>query len=285
VQGLPRVEEVFERRIPKGPAAIAQISGTVLEIKDEGNEKIIVLVPEKDAKSAKKKEIEYRVLPPRKILVKEGDKVEKGDLLTDGSANLTDLFRFAGKRKTQDYIIRETSKIYELQGVSISRKHIEVIVKQMLSRKKVKDPGDTHLNIGDVVEEWYLEEVNEAVRARGGQEATAETHLLGIAEVSLTRQSFLSAASFQNTNKVLINAAIKGTKDKLRGLKENVIIGRLIPAGTHYPGSKKSEMIEKLQEAIAPQEPEPEEVQEGLTITPEAIAEEAEEKRKTAQGA
>ncbi len=283
VQGLPRVEEVFERRMPKGPAAIAQISGTVLEIRDEGSEKVIILAPEKGSKDAKKKEIEYRVQPPRKILVQERDKVEKGDLLTDGSANLTELFRFAGKKKTQDYIIRETSKIYELQGVSISRKHIEVIVKQMLSRKKVKDPGDTHLNVGDIVEEWYLEEVNEAARAQGGQPAEAETHLLGIAEVSLTRQSFLSAASFQNTNKVLINAAVKGVKDRLRGLKENVIIGRLIPAGTHYPGSEKYQMITELQETLASQEPEAEEeVQEGLTITPDAMEEEAAEEKPAA---
>lgn len=253
VQGLPRVEEVFERRIPKSSATVAQINGTVTEIKDEGREKIIILAPETSSKSAKKKEIEYSVVAPRKINVKVGDAVEKGQLMTDGSADLNELFKFASVEEVQEYIIRETGKIYELQGVSISRKHIEVIVKQMFSRRKIKEVGDTHLNIGDVVELWYLDTVNAQVAETGGAPAVGDPALLGITEVSLTRQSFLSAASFQNTTKALINASIRGTRDGLRGLKENVIIGRLIPAGTGYEGSAKFDMIEDLQEKYNPE--------------------------------
>ena len=252
VQGLPRVEEVFERRSPKNPATVAQIDGTIGDIQDNGTEMVIHLIPDKDAKTARKKQIEYSVVFPRKITVKKGDHVNKGDLMSDGTADLTELFKFAGRERTQEYIINEAGKIYELQGVTISRKHIEVVVKQMFSRKKIKDTGDTHLNIGDVVEEWFLSEVNGRITDAGGAPAVGEPHLLGITEVSLTRQSFLSAASFQNTTKSLINASIRGTQDRLRGLKENVIIGRLIPAGTGYEGSKKFDMIEDLQEEYKP---------------------------------
>lgn len=253
VQGLPRVEEVFERRSPKNPAVVAQISGTVSEVRDEGSEKFILLVPEVESKTVKKKQIEYTVVFPRMSNLQVGDKVEKGQLMSDGTADLSELFKFAGREQTQEYIINETNKIYELQGVSISRKHIEVVVKQMFSRKKIKDAGDTHLNVGDVVEEWFLQEINEKVKEESdGAPAVGEVHLLGITEVSLTRQSFLSAASFQNTTKSLINASIRGTQDRLRGLKENVIIGRLIPAGTGYDGSKKYDMIEDLQAEYRP---------------------------------
>jgi DNA-directed RNA polymerase subunit beta' len=256
VQGLPRVEEVLERRSPKSSAVIAAIDGTVTDLKDLGHEKLLTLAPDAGSKAGgknfKKKELEYAIVPPRKALVKVGDVVKKGDLMTDGSADLAELFKFAGREKTQEYIIRETGKIYELQGVSITRKHIEVIVKQMFSRKRIKSSGDTPLNVGDVVESWYLAEVNERTREAGGEEATAESHLLGITEVSLTRQSFLSSSSFQNTTKALINASVRGARDHLRGLKENVIIGRLIPAGTGYEGSRKYELIEELQQEYAP---------------------------------
>ncbi len=246
-QGLPRVEEVFERRSPKGAASIAHISGTITEIKDEGREKTIIIAPETTSKGSKKKDTEYTITPPRKIMVQVGQKVEKGDLLTDGSADPSELFKYAGREKAQEYIIQETGKIYELQGVSIARKHIEVIIRQMFSRRKVKETGDTHLNIGDVVEAWYFDAVNDAAEAAGGIPATAERHLLGITEVSLSRQSFLSSASFQHTTKSLINAATRGARDELRGLKENVIIGRLIPAGTGYEGARKHALIDELQ--------------------------------------
>ncbi len=247
--GLPRVEEVFESRMPKNPAVVSHTNGVVTEIKDDGKEKIIVVTPlEGEAKKGKMSE--YSVNFRRMIVVKEGQEVTKGQLLTDGSADIEELFKYGGKEAAQEYIIQETSKIYELQGVTISRKHIEVIVKQMFSRRKIKDSGSTALNIGDIVEDWELEKLNEEAKVAGGDPAVGELLVLGIAEVALTRKSFLSASSFQNTTKVLIGAAVKGSVDTLRGLKENVIIGRLIPAGTGYGGSVKHNHVAKLQEEI-----------------------------------
>jgi DNA-directed RNA polymerase subunit beta' len=159
---------------------------------------------------------------------------------------LTEMHKLAGREKTQEYIIAETSKIYELQGVTISRKHMEVIIRQMFSRRKIRDAGETHLSVGDVVEEWQLFEANDRAVEEGKTPAYAEVQILGIMEVSLTRRSWLSAASFQNTTRVLIGNAVRGTKDPLRGLKENVILGRLIPAGSGYKGSKKYDEIREL---------------------------------------
>ncbi len=244
-QGLPRVEEVFEKRLPKIPAVISKTNGVVTEIRREGKDQVIVVVPEKGAKHAKKTSdhLEYEVNFRRMVTVSVGDDVTEGQLMTDGSAHLPDLFKFGGKEITQDYIIAEINKIYELQGVTIARKHIELIVKQMMSRVKVTVPGDTHFTPGDVVEEWIFVETNEAAKASGGEVAKADKLIMGITETSLSRKSFLSAASFQNTTRVLINAAVRGSEDNLAGLMENVIIGRLIPAGTGYKGSNKQEMI------------------------------------------
>lgn len=181
------------------------------------------------------------------ILVKVGDDVKKGQLITDGSADISELYKYGGKELAQEYIIQETTKIYELQGVFISRKHIEVVVKQMFSRVKVKDAGDVALNVGDIVEDWEIEVLNSEAEKAGLISATFEPLVLGITEVSLTRKSFLSAASFQHTPRILINAAVRGSQDDLKGLKENVIIGRLIPAGTGFAGSKKQDAIKALQ--------------------------------------
>lgn len=243
--GLPRVEEIFERRAPKNAAIVAKISGTISEVIDTGREKMIKILPELEdkKKTAKKAETEYPVYFRRTILVKTGDKVEKGDILTDGSINLEDYYKYAGAEKVRDYIINEISAIYELQAASISRKHIEVIIRQMFSRVKVKSTGDTDFSLGDVVEVGDLNEVNAEVVANKGEAAKAQQLILGITEVSLTRDSFLSAASFQNTTRVLINAAVRGSKDNLSGLMENVIIGKLIPAGTGYEGSPKHEAV------------------------------------------
>ncbi len=254
VQGLPRVEEVFERRIPKSPAVIASVSGLITEIKDLGTEKIITITADEGQIKKKDKNIEFTVYHPRVLTVKEGQHVEKGDFLSDGSANLTELYKYAGTEKTQEYIITATSKIYELQGVTISRKHMEVIIRQMFSRRKIKESGDTDLSIGDVVELWELEEANEKAEAEGKEKAVGEKYLCGIMEVSLTRKSWLSSASFQNTTRVLINNAIRGTVDPLHGLKENVILGRIIPAGTGYKGSKKYESIKELQAKLQAEE-------------------------------
>ncbi len=240
-QGLPRVEEVFENRTPKNPATVSHVDGTIAEIVKSGNEKMIVIVPEERSKV--KDKIEYPVSAARMVLVKAGDSVKKGDLLTDGSADIDELFKYGGKEAAQNYIIREISKPYELQGETVSRKHIEVIVKQMFARKKVKDGGETSLSRGDLVEPYELAEVNALAKENGITEAKADDTLMGITEVSLSRRSFLSAASFQHTTRVLIAAAIRGIDDRLSGLKENVIIGRLIPAGTGFVGSPKYKMI------------------------------------------
>ncbi len=248
-QGLPRVEEVFEKRQPKIPAVINKHEGQVVEIRTEGRERIIVIAPDMQAAGAPKKKdnIEYPVHFRRTVAVAKGDTVVPGQLMTDGSANLPDLFKFGGKEVTQDYIISEVNKIYELQGVTIARKHIELIVKQMMSRMKVTDRGDSRFANGEVVEEWILAQENEQLKAEGKSIAKGERLILGITETSLSRKSFLSAASFQNTTRVLINAAVKGSHDNLAGLMENVIIGKLIPAGTGFEGSRKHEMIEEFQ--------------------------------------
>ncbi len=250
VQGLPRVEEVFERRSPKSPAVIASVSGLITEINDTGSQKIVHVLADEGQLKKKDKNVEFVVYHPRVLVVKEGQRVTKGDFLTDGSADLTELYKYGGRERTQEYIIAATSKIYELQGVSISRKHMEVIIRQMFSRRKIKYGGDTHLAVGDVVEVWELLEANEKAREEGKEEAIGDAYLCGIMEVSLTRKSWLSSSSFQNTTRVLINNAVRGTTDPLRGLKENVIIGRIIPAGTGYKGSKKFERVTELQEEL-----------------------------------
>ena len=252
--GLPRVEEVFECRMPKAPATITRVSGVISEMTKDGIETVITIVPDlgtagKSAKAAKR-DTEYRVHPLRTILVKEGAHVEKGDFLTDGSADLEDLFLLGGKERAQEYIINEITRIYELQGVSTARKHLEVIVKQMFSRVSIMHPGDTGVSAGEIIADFEFERINKTQKEAEGEPAKARQLLLGITEVSLTRASFLSAISFQNTPRKLAEAAVSGAVDRLVGLKENVIIGRLIPAGTGFPGSKKYEMIEQMEREI-----------------------------------
>ncbi|MEK7593794.1 MAG: DNA-directed RNA polymerase subunit beta' [Patescibacteria group bacterium] len=243
--GLPRVEEIFEKRAPKNPAIVAHSSGVVSEVKDSGKEKIIKIL--EDAGEGKKvgKEVEYIALFRRQPLVKIGDRVARGDLLTDGSAEIGEIFKYAGKEAAEEYIIKEVNRVYELNGASISRKHIEVIVRQMFSRKKIRQAGDTRFVNGEVVEnvEYVLE--NERVKENGGEKAVGETLIYGISEVSLSTKSWLSAASFQNTTRVLIANAVKGGVDSIRGLKENVIIGHLIPAGTGVRHKNKEENEEE----------------------------------------
>ncbi|MBC7836648.1 DNA-directed RNA polymerase subunit beta' [Acetobacteraceae bacterium] len=253
-QGLPRVEEIFERRSPRNPAVVATVSGEVVEVKDDGKEKIISVAPDIEHKKAgsKKDMLDYEVHFRRVPLVKVGDRVEKGQMITDGSADLSDLYKYAGKDKTQDYIISEIVKIYELQGANISAKHLEVIVRQMFSRVKVKTQGGTEYSTGDVVSEADLDIASDLAVQEGGEKATSEGLVMGILDVSLSRASFLSAASFQNTTRMLIKASIYGAVDHLEGLKENVIIGRLIPAGTGFKGSPKSKLVEKFSPAVAP---------------------------------
>jgi DNA-directed RNA polymerase subunit beta' len=236
--GLPRIEEIFERRIPKNPAIVSHTDGEVLEITDNGKEKVIKVLSDTKG-DAKTNEIEYTVAFRRQPLVKAGAKIKKGDLLTDGSADINEIVKFGGKDVAEEYIVNEINKVYDLQSASISRKHIEIIIRQMFSRKKIKDAGDTTFSPGEIVESIELIEENDRVKAESdGKQAEATTIVLGITEVSLTTKSWLSAASFQNTNRVLINNAVRGGVDNLRGLKENVIIGNLIPAGTGF-GKKR----------------------------------------------
>jgi len=241
--GLPRVEEIFEKRKPKNPALISHLDGVVTEIKVLGHDRLIVVTPDLGETKGKKLDNEYTVQASKTLLVKVGQQVKKGDVLTDGSVDLDELFRYAGREATENYIIHEVSKLYELQGAAVSHKHIELIVRQMFARRKIRDTGDTHFTRGDIVEVFELVIVNNLAKENGLKEATADAVIMGITEVSLSRSSFLSAASFQHTPRVLIQAAIRGAEDHLVGLKENVIIGRLIPAGASFKGGYKEKLI------------------------------------------
>ncbi|NBV77334.1 DNA-directed RNA polymerase subunit beta' [bacterium] len=255
--GLPRVEEVFECRTPKTPAVLAGADGVVTDIRKEGSDMMLILATENQ--KASKKDREYLIPMARQLNVKVGDNVKKGDFMTDGSADLDELFLLAGKEFAQNYIISEITRIYELQGVSTARKHLEVIVKQMFSRVSITTVGDTGVSAGDIVADFELERLNNEAKEAGKEPARAKQLLLGITEVSLTRASFLSSISFQNTPRKLAEASVSGATDRLVGLKENVIIGRLIPAGTGFKGSKKHDMIKELEKQMAflhPQETE-----------------------------
>ena len=234
--GLPRVEDIFERQTPKAQAVVCKIDGVVTDIKHgEKDDLIIVVLGEVTTKGEKeKKEVEHSVSFRRSPIVKVGDNVKAGDQLTNGYADIDELFKYGGIDRAQRYIISEINKIYETQGASISRKHCEVIVRQMFSRRKIKVSGDTRFSIGDIVEESELAVENARVQKLGKEGAKGDNLVLGITEVALTKESFLSAASFQNTSRVLIEAAVQGATDRLYGLKENVILGRLIPAGTGF---------------------------------------------------
>jgi DNA-directed RNA polymerase subunit beta' len=251
--GLPRVEEIFEKRRPKNPAVVATVDGTVVDVKDMGKEKAIRVMPEIEDLSAKKvnkstgtEAIEYVFPYRRTTLVRVGDKVKKGDIITDGSADIDEVFEFGGEEKAKEYVITEVGKIYELQGETVSRKHIEIIVKQMFSRRRVKDAGDTNLTEGMVVDDIQLSDENALAKENGGSPAKAEKLVMGITETSLSRKSFLSAASFQHTTRVLIANAVRGAEDDLTGLMENIIIGRLVPAGSGFKGSPKYNHINSV---------------------------------------
>jgi len=228
VGGLPRVAELFEARKPKEMAIISEIDGVVSfgeEVK--GKRKIIVT-----SDTGEKKE--YLVPKGKHITVQEGDYVEAGDFLTEGSPDLHDLLKIKGEKYVARYLVEEIQEVYRYQGVKINDKHIEIIVRQMLKKVKVTDPGDTRFLVGENVEKHVFMEENARVIQQGGKPAKAEPIILGITQASLTTDSFISAASFQETTKVLTEAAIWGKCDYLRGLKENVIVGRLIPAGTGF---------------------------------------------------
>ncbi len=247
-QGLPRVEEIFEKRTPKNSAIVSKTDGIVTSIEDKEGSMVIMVTPPKGQGKKDGSPMAYTVLYPRQPIIEVGASVEKGQLLTDGSASLDDLFLYAGREVTQEYMIVEVNKIYELQGAKVSRKHLEVIMRQMFSRVRIMESGDSKFAVGDVIDEWRFAMAVAQENEKNALPPKAKPIILGIKESALSRQSFLSSASFEQTTKVLITAALKGNVDVLRGLKENVILGRIIPAGTGFMGSKKQIAISKMQE-------------------------------------
>jgi DNA-directed RNA polymerase subunit beta' len=234
--GLPRVAELFEARRPKDPATISEIDGVVKfgEIK-RGKREIFVYPTDPDGASLEGVEPQtYEVAAGKHLRVHEGDRVRAGDRLTEGPVNPHDILRIKGPRAVQEYLLNEVQEVYRLQGVRIADKHIGVIVRQMLQKVRVSSPGDAGFLESESVDKTSFREENERVLRKKGTPATGDPILLGITKASLTTQSFISAASFQETTRVLTDAAIRGAKDDLRGLKENIIIGHLIPAGTGF---------------------------------------------------
>ena len=227
-QGLPRVEELFEARKPKHPGILTEVAGTVeIQEKEEGR---FIIIHKEDGTDES-----YHIPYGAKIHVAEGDKVEVGDRLTEGSLNPHDILRISGPAATRHYLVQQVLGVYKSQGVEINDKHVEVMVRQMMRKYKIDEAGDTNMLPGSVVDIAQFEDENDEVLAEGKQPATGHPILLGITKASLATDSFLSAASFQETTRNLTDAAIKGKVDPLLGLKENVIIGKLIPAGTGMP--------------------------------------------------
>ena len=246
--GLPRVAELFEARRPKESATVTEISGIVSFGKLSKGKREVIVTP--DRGEARK----YTIQRGKHIIVHEGDYVRAGEALIDGPVNPHDVLRILGTKELARYLVDEIQEVYQLQGVKINDKHIEIIVRQMLKRVRIKEVGDSNFIIDEPVEWWVFEEENRRVMEKGGTPATAESLFLGITKASLITDSFISAASFQDTTKVLTQAAIEGRVDYLRGLKENVIMGRIIPAGTGFPKYRDYEMV-ALDKAEAEEEP------------------------------
>ncbi len=246
-QGLPRVEELLEARSPKGQAYMTEVSG-VVDIWEDGNMNIVQITPQQTEDGENVNPVRYEIPNVAALAVSKNDVVQAGDRLTVGSLNLRDLMEFKGVEETQRYIMNEILRIYAAQGQDIASKHLEIIVRQMFSRVQIEDAGDSSFIIGDVVSKAAVVEENKLLEAEGKKPAEFKQQLLGITKVSIFSDSFLSAASFQNTTSVLINAATSGRIDKLRGLKENVIIGRKIPVGTGARVNTKAESAETKEE-------------------------------------
>jgi len=226
--GLPRVAELFEARKPKDHAIIAEISGTVQFGRDYKNKRRITVVPDSEDLNP----VEYLIPKGKHLSVQEGDRIEKGEFILDGHPDPHDILAIKGVEDLAAYLVNEIQEVYRLQGVTINDKHIEVIVRQMLQKVEISDPGDTDLLKGEQIDKLELDEINEKIEAQGKRPALGKPVLQGITKASLQTRSFISAASFQETTRVLTEAAILGKTDTLEGLKENVIVGRLIPAGT-----------------------------------------------------
>ena len=257
--GLPRVAELFEARRPKESAIVSEITGTVSSGKGSKGKREIVVTPE--GQGHEREARKYSIPRGKHIIVHEGDHVRAGEALMEGSVNPHDVLSILGIQELARYLVNEIQEVYQLQGVKINDKHIETIVRQMLKRVRIKDVGDTNFIIDEPVERWVFEEENAKAMEKGGRPATAEPLFLGITKASLITDSFISAASFQDTTKVLTQASIEGRVDYLRGLKENVIMGRIIPAGTGFPKYRGFEMApidrgEDLAESLPPGETE-----------------------------
>jgi DNA-directed RNA polymerase subunit beta' len=244
--GLPRVAELFEARRPKDHAIIAEVSGTVQLGRDYKNKRRITIVPDEDGREP----VEYLIPKGRHLAVQEGDRIEKGEFLLDGHPAPHDILAIKGVEELANYLVNEIQEVYRLQGVTINDKHIEVIVRQMLQKTEVDNPGSTEFLKGEQVDRIDFEDANAAVEAAGGKPATGQPVLLGITKASLQTRSFISAASFQETTRVLTDAAVNGKTDALEGLKENVIVGRLIPAGTGGTLSRLSKIATHRDELI-----------------------------------
>ncbi len=257
--GLPRVAELFEARKPKEAAIISEIDGVVSFGKDTKGKRKVVVTAEVDGKLRNEMAKEYLISKGRHISVHAGDRVKAGEPLMDGAANPHDILRVLGLKELARYLVDEVQEVYRLQGVKINDKHIEVIVRQMLRRVRITEVGDTDFLVDEQVEKTIFEEENERVLQKDGKPAVGEPLLLGITKASLSTESFISASSFQETTKVLTEAAISGKVDYLRGLKENVIMGRLIPAGTGLPAYKHLDIevetpldaVEEVEDALS----------------------------------
>jgi DNA-directed RNA polymerase subunit beta' len=245
--GLPRVVEIFEARNPKGAATLAEIGGRVELEQNERGFRLAINPTELGPDGEPADPVEYQLPRRTRLLVRNGEEIERGDALNEGSRNPADLLALKGSTPTELYLVAEVQKVYKSQGVEIHDKHIELIVRQMLKKVRVESNGDTELLPGQLVDRVVLERENDRVRKAKGEEATYDPLILGITKASLATESFLSAASFQETTKVLTDASIEGKVDRLLGLKENVIIGKLIPAAT---GLKRYRTID-----IGPSEP------------------------------
>ncbi len=240
--GLPRVAELFEARRPKDPAIISEIDGIVeFGESKKGHRRVVV----KSSTGMKK---EYLIPHGKHLNVYKGDFVYAGQQLVDGPVVPQDILKISGERKLQEYLVNEVQEVYRLQGVTINDKHIETIVRQMLKKVKIVDSGDTDFLVGMQIDRWKLQEENERVIKQKKEPAKAEPILLGITRASLSTDSFISAASFQETTRVLTDAAASGKRDYLLGLKENVIMGHLIPAGTGFAGQRRVEIVRHIEE-------------------------------------
>ena len=241
--GLPRVAELFEARRPKDPAVISEIDGFVEFGESKKGQRIIIV------RSATGMQKEYLIPHGKHPNVYKGDRVEAGQQLTDGPIVLQDILRVCGDKILQEYLVNEVQEVYRLQGVHINDKHIELIIRQMLKKVKIEDPGDTVFLASEHIDKWTFQKENSRVIKKGGKPAVATPLLLGITKASLTTESFISAASFQETTRVLTDAAASGKSDELFGLKENVIVGHLIPAGTGFHTHRDTEIIKSAEEA------------------------------------